>query len=407
MSIGHVEFAGVWKKFRYGEVHNRLRDFIPALAARATGLSRSAVRPPQDGLPEGEFWALRNVSFEVSAGEALGIIGPNGAGKSTVLKLLTRIFRPTFGKCGIRGRVGALIDVSAGFHPDLTGRENIFLQGAIMGMPKREIVSKFDEIVDFSGIPWFIDTPIKRYSSGMQARLGFAIAAHLDPDVLIIDEALAVGDAAFQRKAIDRVTELVRRDIPVVVVSHQLDTISSLCTQAIFLCRGRVDHAGTPGDCIAAYLRGIADADAPVVGEAAARINSLVQLGDVPVRSGEALLLELRGVVREEGWPATESIALRVRSALTGEVLFETSTLRLGVALPESGPFAVEAELQINVPPGMYTLESFVWDRMMERESFSGPRISVEVQGGKDFIGTVQMNPRMRLTADAPAARES
>ncbi len=407
MSTGYVEFAGVWKKFRYGEVHNRLRDFIPALAARATGLSRSAGRPPRDGLPDGEFWALRNVSFEVRAGEALGIIGPNGAGKSTVLKLLTRIFRPTFGHCGARGRIGALIDVSAGFHPDLTGRENIFLQGAIMGMPKREIVSKFDEIVEFSGIPWFIDTPVKRYSSGMQARLGFAIAAHLDPDVLIIDEALAVGDAAFQRKAIGRVTELVRREIPVVVVSHQLDTISSLCTQALFLSRGRVEHAGTPRDCIAAYLRGIAEADAPVAGEAAARIESLRLVDDVPVRSGGTLRAELRGVVRDGGWPAAESISLRVRSALTGEAVFETSTLRLGLSIPDSGRFTVEVELQINVPPGMYTLESFVWDRIMERESFAGPRISVEVQGGEDFVGTVQMNPRMRLTADAPAAREA
>ncbi|MBA3559221.1 MAG: ABC transporter ATP-binding protein [Gemmatimonadaceae bacterium] len=407
MSIGHIEFAGVWKKFRYGELHNRLRDFIPALAARATGLSRGAGRPPQDGLPEGEFWALRNVSFEVRPGQALGIIGPNGAGKSTVLKLLTRIFRPTFGHCGASGRIGALIDVSAGFHPDLTGRENIFLQGAIMGMPKREIVSKFDEIVEFSGIPWFIDTPVKRYSSGMQARLGFAIAAHLDPDVLIIDEALAVGDAAFQRKAIDRVTELVRSEIPVVVVSHQLDTISSLCTQALLLNRGGVQHSGTPRECIAIYLRGIAEEDAPAAGQAAARIESMRQVDDIPVTSGGELRVELRGSIRDGGWPAVESVSLRVRSALTGEVIFETSTLRLGLSLPESGRFSVEAELQMNVPPGMYTLESFVWDRMMERESFAGPRISVEVRGGEEFAGTVQMNPRMRLTADAPAASEA
>ncbi|MEO6444843.1 MAG: ATP-binding cassette domain-containing protein, partial [Gemmatimonadaceae bacterium] len=162
---GHIEFDGVWKKFHYGEVHNRLRDAIPAFAKRLIGR-----RDESDGLWRGEFWALRDVSFTVSPGEALGIIGPNGAGKSTILKLLTQILQPTIGRCALSGRVGALIEVAAGFHPDLTGRENVFLQGAIMGMPRREIAARFDEIVEFSGVQAFIDTPVKRYSSGMQAR---------------------------------------------------------------------------------------------------------------------------------------------------------------------------------------------------------------------------------------------
>ena len=156
--------------------------------------------------------------------------------------------------CLTQGRVGVLIEVAAGFHPDLTGRENIFLQGAIMGMPQREILRKFDEIVAFSGVEWFLDTPVKRYSSGMHTRLGFAIAAHLDPDVLIIDEALAVGDAAFQKKAFDRISELARSNIPVVVVSHQLETIARLCTEAILMTEGAVVQRGTPQECIAAYL---------------------------------------------------------------------------------------------------------------------------------------------------------
>ncbi len=151
-----------------------------------------------------EFWALRDVSFEVRRGEAIGIIGPNGAGKSTTLKLLNRILRPTKGSCWLRGRVGALIEVAAGFHPDLTGRENVFLQGAIMGMRRAEIATKLDEIVEFAGVAEFVDTPVKRYSSGMNARLGFSIAAHLEPDVLIIDEVLSVGDAAFQRRCMER-----------------------------------------------------------------------------------------------------------------------------------------------------------------------------------------------------------
>ena len=386
-----IEFAGVWKKFRYGEVHTRLRDFIPALAARAVRRGRH-----QDGLWSGEFWALQAVSFRVDPGQALGIIGPNGAGKSTILKLLTKIMRPTRGHCAAAGRIGSLIEVAAGFHPDLTGRENIFLQGAIMGMPRREIAQKFDQIVEFSEIPWFIDTPVKRYSSGMQARLGFAVAAHLDPDVLIIDEALAVGDAAFQRKAFQRVTELVRRDIPVVVVSHQLDAIVELCTHAILLQKGRVIRAGTPRECIAEYLNGDAEARPAVHGEAAIRIETLRTSEDFG-RSGEAIRIDLECSVRADGWSDSESVSLRIRSPQSGEILFSTSTLRLGTSLPNAGEFRLAFELQLNVPAGVYLIESYVWDRIMERESFAGPRIHLEVRGGDDFEGAIQMNPRAYL----------
>jgi lipopolysaccharide transport system ATP-binding protein len=176
-----VVFDGVWKKFRRGDRHNSLRDLVPAAAGAL--LRRGAT----SDLKAEEFWALQGVSFEVRRGEALGIIGPNGAGKSTTLKLLTKILRPTRGSCAVRGRAGALIEVAAGFHPDLTGRENVYLQGAIMGMKRHEIGRKFDAIVDFAGVADFVDTQVKRYSSGMNARLGFSIAAHLEPEALIID----------------------------------------------------------------------------------------------------------------------------------------------------------------------------------------------------------------------------
>jgi lipopolysaccharide transport system ATP-binding protein len=220
-----IVFDQVWKKFKRGEMYDSLRDLIPAVTRRL--LSRGQ---PADALQQREFWALRDVGFEVRPGEALGIIGANGAGKSTTLKILNRILRPTRGHVEVRGRAGALIEISAGFHQDLTGRENVFLQGAIMGMPKEEIIRKFDEIVEFAGIAEFIDTPVKRYSSGMNARLGFAIAAHLDPDVLIIDEVLSVGDLSFQNRAFGRIQDLVRSGIPVVIVSHQLDRVAALCT---------------------------------------------------------------------------------------------------------------------------------------------------------------------------------
>jgi lipopolysaccharide transport system ATP-binding protein len=248
MSGAAVVFNGVSKKFRKGERHDSLRDLIPAALGRLLSRSRSA-----GGLEDKEFWAVQDVSFEVRAGEALGIIGANGAGKSTILKLLTRILRPTSGHCQVVGRAGALIEVAAGFHPDLTGRENVFLQGAIMGMKREEISRKFDEIVEFAGLGEFISTQVKRYSSGMNARLGFSIAAHLDPDVLLIDEVLSVGDATFQEKCITRMRELIGRGMPIVFISHNLPAILELCTRVIVMDHGAVKFDGDPAAAIQHY----------------------------------------------------------------------------------------------------------------------------------------------------------
>ena len=245
-----VIFDAVSKKFRRGERHDSLRDLFPSIGRR---LLRRGQPKDEGALDAGEFWALRDVSFEVGAGDALGIIGPNGAGKSTVLKLLTRILRPTRGRCEVRGRVGALIEVAAGFHPDLTGRENLFLQGAIMGMKQAEIARKFDEIVAFAGVSEFIDTPVKRYSSGMNARLGFAIAAHLDPDVLLIDEVLSVGDARFQEQCITRMRALRASGVPLVFVSHNLVAVMDLCNRVVVVDHGRVMFDGEPGAAIQHY----------------------------------------------------------------------------------------------------------------------------------------------------------
>jgi lipopolysaccharide transport system ATP-binding protein len=209
--------------------------------------------PPRDGGCT-EFWALEDVSFHVEGGQALGIIGPNGAGKSTLLKLLTRILAPTRGRCEVRGRIGALIEVTAGFHPDLTGRENIFLQGAMMGMKRVEIAQKMDEIIEFAGLGEFIDTQVKRFSSGMSARLGFSIAAHLDPDVLIIDEVLSVGDTAFQQKCVDRMQGFKARGAGIIFVSHHLRQVTELCDRALYVHRV-VRAAGPPAPVIEAFLR--------------------------------------------------------------------------------------------------------------------------------------------------------
>jgi lipopolysaccharide transport system ATP-binding protein len=247
VSQAAISVHGVWKKFRRGERHDSLRDLIPATVRK---MWRRGARPE---LEDAEFWAVRDVSFEVKPGEALGIIGANGAGKSTILKLLTRILRPTRGQCEVRGRVGALIEVAAGFHPDLTGRENVYLQGSIMGMRQAEIARAFDQIVDFSGISEFIDTPVKRYSSGMNARLGFSIAAHLNPDVLLVDEVLAVGDVAFQERCVARMRALLARGIPVVFISHNLPAIVELCTRGIVIDRGALVFDGPPAEAAATY----------------------------------------------------------------------------------------------------------------------------------------------------------
>ncbi|HET7553673.1 MAG TPA: ABC transporter ATP-binding protein [Gemmatimonadaceae bacterium] len=247
-----VIFDGVWKKFRRGERADSLRDLIPAVTRRVV-----RGKPPADELEDGsgDFWALRDVSFEVHPGEALGIIGPNGAGKSTILKLLTRILKPTRGTSSVRGRTGALIEVAAGFHADLTGRENIYLQGAILGMKRREIARTMDEIIEFADLGDFIDTPVKRFSSGMSARLGFSIAAHLDPDVLIIDEVLSVGDMAFQQRCLDRMKLFKSRGVAIVFVSHNLQQVASLCDRGIFL-QHEVRAQGAVHDALAAYVNG-------------------------------------------------------------------------------------------------------------------------------------------------------
>jgi lipopolysaccharide transport system ATP-binding protein len=229
-----------------------LRD---ALASGARGLARRFLgRRTAGGPTREEFWAVRDVSFEVKRGEVIGLIGRNGAGKSTLLKLLSRITEPTNGRIEIDGRVASLLEVGTGFHPELTGRENAYLNGSILGMSRAEIRSKFDEIVAFAEIEKFLDTPVKRYSSGMYMRLAFAVAAHLEPEILVVDEVLAVGDGEFQRKCFAKMDEIRRTGRTVLVVSHNLGAIQTLCTRAIQLEQGRVVGQGEVAAEVARYL---------------------------------------------------------------------------------------------------------------------------------------------------------
>ena len=209
--------------------------------------------------PTNQFWALRDINFEVQPGDVLGIIGRNGAGKSTLLKILSRITEPTEGKVTIRGQVSSLLEVGTGFHPELTGRENVFLNGAILGMTRREIQARFDEIVDFAEMEKFIDTPVKRYSSGMTVRLAFAVAAHLEPDILIADEVLAVGDMAFQRKSLGKMEDAARRGRTVLFVSHNLGAVRNLCRSVLLLENGQIKYQGGVEEGVSSYERGLTD----------------------------------------------------------------------------------------------------------------------------------------------------
>ena len=387
MPAPEVCFEGVWKKFFRGQRHDSLRDLLPNMVR---GLSR----PKSTDLLSQEFWAVKDVSFEVGKGSALGIIGANGAGKSTTLKLLTRILRPTKGHVQLKGRVAALIEVAAGFHPDLTGRENIYLQGAIMGMSRSEIGARFSEIVDFAGMGAFIDTPAKRYSSGMNARLGFAIAAHVEPDILIIDEVLAVGDMAFQQRAFARISKIVQEDTAVVVVSHQLDKVAELCTSAILLAGGAVVHAGSPSACIREYLRSqvrSAPSGSPIT------LTVSPGQGTTSVDPGEAVTMSCQVSCADEFDSSCHYLGFRVRSADSGTVIMKTGSDRLGMSLVKGKTFSAELELQMNTGGGLYLLEAYGWDERHSREFFSMVASDINVRTDGVNIGTVFLRPTVTM----------
>jgi lipopolysaccharide transport system ATP-binding protein len=250
-----ISVQGLSKRYRIGQLqsaYGTLRDSLSSAARRAA--RREHAREHE------EIWALRDISFDVQQGEVLGIVGRNGAGKSTLLKVLTRITAPTYGRAEIRGRVGSLLEVGTGFHPELTGRENIYLNGAILGMKRREIREKLDEIVEFSGVQTFLDTPVKRYSSGMYVRLAFSVAAHLEPEILFVDEVLSVGDAEFQARSLGRMEDLGSTGRTVLFVSHNMQAVAQLCDRALLLQRGAVVHDGPSEEVVAHYLQSAAGA---------------------------------------------------------------------------------------------------------------------------------------------------
>jgi lipopolysaccharide transport system ATP-binding protein len=353
-----LQMEHVYKKFRKGEMYSSLRDLIPALTGK---LFRKQEVNEND---QRDFWALKDISFEVKKGEAFGIIGHNGAGKSTTLKILSRIMKPTKGRMVVNGRLSALIEVTAGFHQDLTGRENIFLHGAILGMTKREIQSKLDQIIAFSGIEEFIDTPVKRYSSGMYARLGFSVAAHVDPEVLIVDEVLSVGDWLFQRKCIERMKEVIRSGATVLFVSHNLKTISEFCDRCMLLERGRAVMTGPAHEVVSAYLQQSQSSHAEEAGSSpviTSKVKVRNEYGECArFRSGERVWVDAEVTARSR----CTDFAVVLYITNDNDEIFETSTERLGhdsFTLEPGEVLTCTFEVRLNVNTGIYHPSIMTW----------------------------------------------
>jgi homopolymeric O-antigen transport system ATP-binding protein len=346
---------GVGKMYRVGqrEPYRALRDVLAEAFKAPARLVRHRTRAHDS--PD-RIWALDDVSFDVRRGEVLGLIGANGAGKSTLLKVLSRITEPTRGQIVLRGRVGSLLEVGTGFHPELTGRENIFLNGTILGMRRSEIVARFDEIVEFSGVERFIDTPVKRYSSGMQVRLAFAVAAHLQPEILLVDEVLAVGDVEFQQRCLGKMQDVTREGRTVIFVSHNLASVRSLCTRSLLLEEGKLVFDGDTATAIERYLGRVGHGDEAVVkGDELERhlVKSRVY-GDEPFfRCDRISLLDENGVP-SISYGSDEEITI----AVDYTVLRDVPSLRVLVTLTDADNTPVLRTETIDDPESPTRLEA-------------------------------------------------
>jgi len=359
-------------------VENLSKRFLLGQAERATMLREAIVnlwsragRKPRD---RGEIWALKDVTFRIERGEVLGLIGRNGAGKSTLLKILSRITYPTTGHIAVKGRVASLLEIGTGFHEELTGRENIYFSGSILGMPKSRIDAKLDAIIDFAGVERFIDTPIKRYSSGMRLRLGFAVAAHLDSEVLLVDEVLAVGDGEFQKKCLQTMDDLHDTERTVIFVSHNLAAVEHLCSRAVWIDEGRIRADGNPKEVIASYMATFGDARRHSIdlrentsrrGGGDIRFTKIEFLtadrsSDAVVHSGDTLVARLHFEAKQR--VESPIFGLEIHTQL-GTLVTQIHSYNSGVDVPVVEPGAGYMDVEIcdlNLVPGSYSVSLFV-----------------------------------------------
>jgi lipopolysaccharide transport system ATP-binding protein len=387
------------KRYRIGEfeTYRSLREAIPATARRLLG-RRPAARRNHERVAS-EFWALRDISFDVQEGEVLGIIGHNGAGKSTLLKILSRITEPTEGCARIRGRVSSLLEVGTGFHPELTGRENVYLNGSILGMTRQEIKRKFDEIVEFSGVGKFLDTPVKRYSSGMSVRLAFAVAAHLEPEVLIIDEVLAVGDAEFQSKCLGKMEDVASSGRTVLFVSHNMAAVESLCSTALLLNHGQIVTHGSVSTAINEYLaRGSYSANDVDLREHPGRITGstpILQRLRITDDAGDVLpALRVGGGATFEVHVASAAAIPNLRVLIEihsprGEKMFTLANhVQHGVTIDLDGDLTLRARLEnCRLFPGQYTIRMLVKSGWKKLDQVGGGLTFHVVAGDDPALG--------------------
>jgi ABC-type polysaccharide/polyol phosphate transport system ATPase subunit len=385
-----IELRGVSKRY-----------WLPARPA--SGAARGLLGRAIDRVaPRREpFWALRDASFDVARGQTLGIIGPNGAGKSTLLKLLSAITAPTEGEIRLHGRLAALIEIGSGFHPELSGRENVFLSGAVLGMRRREIARKLDQIVEFAGVGAFIDTPVKWYSSGMYVRLGFSVAAHLDPQILLVDEVLAVGDEWFQQKCHQRITELRSAGTTVLFISHDLSIVERVCDRAILLNGGRVTLDGHPSKVVTAYRRSV---DAPaLVGEALGQCIEIVRVEvgpgprDQEVRTGGSFQARVAFAAREPLADVYVEVSYYTHG---GAVLHcqQTTAFVLPHLAIGRGPGVVEFEVdELGLQPGAYTIVARVITAEGDLLHAFEPHERLIVEPGRTVAGYFYMPHRARV----------
>ncbi len=384
-----IKCEGLSKQYRIGEreSYKALRDVITDAASAPFRRVRSAIsngsqiRNPKSEI-RNSFWALDDVSFEVKRGEVVGIIGRNGAGKSTLLKILSRITKPTRGHAKIHGRVGSLLEVGTGFHPELTGRENIYLNAAILGMRKAEVASKFDEIVAFAEVEKFIDTPVKRYSSGMYVRLAFAVAAHLEPEILIIDEVLAVGDAQFQKKCLGKIGEVAHGGRTVIFVSHNMGAIRSLCTEVIWLNEGKVSEHGPSAQVVDSYLR-------TTIKES----GSSIDVADALRQDGTGTRLRIQSIQFNDGTPIFHGEPLKVRIEFETTVAIESVAFGFGFSSAEGiRVMTVDSDLTENqreLPKG----DSGVVEATIAQLQLQPTRYSLDVGARSGISGALDYLP--------------
>lgn len=396
MGEAAIKIQGLGKQYMKGErIHYKesLKDALVRTLKRLSGLAAKRSKPSD----EGWFWALNDISLDVTRGQVLGLIGANGSGKSTLLKILARITRPTRGRVEIFGNVGSLLEVGTGFHPELTGRENIYLNGTILGMNKKEIDKKLDAIVQFSGVEDFLDTPVKRYSSGMQVRLAFSIAAHLEPEILLLDEVLSVGDAAFQRKSKMQMESVARDGRTVVLVSHDLAAVKSLCGATVLLDHGKIVYAGATAEAIERYSE---------LHRPDQALEDLNKLQGVAIMGLRTKVEGKESSCLRWGSPFTAAMEMRTEVHLTEvqfNLMIEDASGRIVINHPtdvadvkpvlKPGSYQVEALLpEVALGSGKYKLWAKVSTNFEGRsKSVESEKVPLEVDGHTENLGLLEI----------------